>query len=427
MGWTRRRYNRQIMLIGLLILLIGVLLAVGFGIKSLLTPKPLLINVPFPGSATGSVSDFQFEKQTADDLAARTTLLLQDERSGLLAQSYRLAGRFGEPPAERAAAFFAYDQILYGQYLIEQGRREDFQTWWRRFSAEFLMDDGLVRPEQGLSDDLTLNDGDFWRVNLSALRLLAQSSSVWPEKGRQSALQQLSDQLLRLGEQGLSANYQAAVPTAPPVLDPAATPTPKPTATPAVTEPLATIEVLRLSSIDLFAMQQLAQLDDRWQSLYERYLPIVRDGFISDNLPLYALGYIENAGYLTFSGDSPSVNTEEALLTLLHLCEVGEDNARSISWLRDQLFNRRAVYESYHIAQAHATSSVESVPAYAIIARIARIKEDADLYQAAVNRLLWHQATSQTSAARSAVFRQDTEGMIHVMASDNALALLALR
>ncbi|MGI6334186.1 MAG: hypothetical protein ACOX1A_06210 [Saccharofermentanales bacterium] len=423
-----RKGKKRISLVVGLLLAALLLLALTLVLFKVFQPAPSTIKVDFPGAATGRAADFRRPAQVADNLEARLKLLLQKEKSYLLASRYRLAGPFGRPPAERSDIYHARDQLLYGQYLMEQKLNREFNRWWREFSSVFLQPQGIVAihpqqtPEQALADD------DFWPVNLQSARLLAQSCSVWPNKAGQESLGRLSDQLLELGSRGFSADYDAAVPTLPPILDPGATPTPKPTATPAVTEPLPVQRILRLSTLDLFTMQQLVQVDQRWQKLYDQYLPIVKNGYINDSLPLYAFGYIDHKeGYLTYSGSMPFINTEEALTTLLHLCEVGQENDRSISWLRDQMFNHRAIYEFYHIALGSAGSNVESVPAYAIVARIARIKGDADLYEAAVNRLLWHQATSQTSAALSAVFRQDSEGLIHVLAADNVMALLALR
>ena len=427
MAWTRRRYDRRFLIIGLTFVLSASLLTLAAWLMGWFSPRDVLIEIGTPGAARQEASSFQLDKSTADAMEARMILLLRDERTGLLAQRYTLAGRFGEPPAERSAVIMARDQLIFGQYLLEQDRRDAFRDWWRLFSNEFRREDHLFDSITGQNQTDQNQTGIDLHVNMSVLRLLAQSISRWPDQHRQADLLSLSDQMLKLGSSGFAANYDAAVPTVPPIPDPGATPTPRPSVTPAVTDPIATLRVLSLSSIDLYTMRQLSSLDSRWQSLYDRYLPIVRDGYINDNLPLYALGYIEGTGYLPFSGISPAVNTAEALRTLLHLCEVGEDNPRSISWLRDQLFNRRAIYESYHIAQNTPFSSAECIPSYAIVARIARIKGDADLYQAAVNRLLWHQATSRTSAAFSAVFREESSGLFHILALDNSMALLALR
>jgi hypothetical protein len=385
------------------------------------------VEIGRPGAAVGDAADLRVAKAEADALSARMIALLKNSATGMLADSYRLAGRFGKPEAVLATVGSAANQLRYGTYLMEQGWEEDFQTWYRDFAEIFFTSEGLVKSQASLAGLDASQADDFWRVNLAALRLLGQSCTLWPDLSRQAALRQLSDLLLAEAGQGLGPDFNATVPTVAPTPDPAATPTPKPTASPPA-EPGKTLPVLRLASLDLFTMQQLAQLDSRWQDLYNICLPLVKNGCISDDLPLYALGYsTAEQGYLNYSGITPAVDTEEALLTILHLCEVGEANPLSIHWLRDQLFNGDAIYETYHIAQGQATTDRECVAGYAIIARIARIQNDQDLYDAAVRRLLWHRATSQTSAALSAVFRTGDDGLVTVYAKDNTWTLLAMR
>jgi len=122
-----------------------------------------------------------------------------------------------------------------------------------------------------------------------------------------------------------------------------------------------------------------------------------------------------------------AIDTAETLRVVLHLCEVGHAPQRSLAWIRAQLFNQSALYASYHPGQGTPVDLKECLEAYAMTARIARITGDGLLYRAAVDRLLWHQATSQTSPALSAVFRQAEDGAYYVWAHDNLWALLALR
>jgi len=390
------------------------------------SPGDSLLSVGQPGSASGSAGHYQHSSEAIELLRQRMIKLLNQETGGL-ANWYRLAGKFGVPESVRSTEFLASDQLRYGQYLLEQRKLQDFQIWWQNFRLTYLSPAGLVRPAARVTDDNIRLEADFWRTNISAARLLAQSCSVWPDRKRRSDLNNLSQQLLALADKALSADYTATVPTPAAVLDPAATPTPKPANTPAAVE-IPKLDVLRLASLDLFAMQQLAPLDDRWRSLYERCLPIVQNGYLNDSLPLYALAYVEGqGGYLNYNGGNSSLDTEESLLVMLHLCESGQDISRSLNWIRDQLYNQHALYSSYHIIQGQATSSQECLAGYAMVARMARIIGDENLYQAAANRLLWHQATSLSSEALSAIFREDASGLVIIMAADNTWALTALR
>lgn len=363
---------------------------------------------------------------TARDLEARLLLLLQSD--GSLTAWYRLADRTGVVQAEQAEERHAEDQIRYGQYLLEQRRSKEFRQWWQTFRAAWLDQAGLCLCSPRLTTAGVTAD-DSLRVHFMLARLLAQSVSIWPDQGRVSDLQRLSNHLLNNLAGGLPADSLAAVPTAGPVPDPGATPTPKPTATPTpAPDERLRLEVLRLASIDLFAVRELAALDPLWQAYAVDLLDLVLQGYLGDDLPLFAWAVRQDgSGIIPFAGNQPAIDTEEAMLTLLHLCEIGQAPPRSISWIKDQLLNQRAIYTQYHAAQGTALGNQECLPAYAMIARMARILQDDTLYRLAVERLLWHQATSTRSAALSALFRQEDSGQIMVWASDNTWALLALR
>jgi hypothetical protein len=422
MSGLQRHSRRRILLAGMAGLLV-IVLGIGLGwLLGWFGPAGQPLQAGSPGAATGSGNEFRIAETAAGLLQQRMLKLL--ENGGSLASWYRLAGKFGQPDAVRSAEYLAADQLRYGWFLLEQGDRKIFQNWWLRFRAMYLTETGVIRPDKGSAN---LAAGDFWRTNLAGARLLLQSCSRWPDRQRRADLQQLSAQLLELAASGLAVEYLAGMPTPGPTFNPAATPTPKPSVSPAAIA-APQIAVLRLATLDVFAMQQLVQVDPRWQDLAAKYLAIVKAGYLGDALPLYALAYdASRQGYLPYSGDSPSVDTAEAMLVMLHLSEIGQLNGHSLSWLREQLYNQHALYESYHITQNQPTSSQECLPAYAMAARIARIQGDQDLYAAAVERLVWHQATNQRSAALDAIYREDAAGLILVTAADNTWALLALR
>jgi hypothetical protein len=391
-------------------------------------PPQSSVSMDMPGSASGQTGNFRQDEVTISNLWSQMVKLLGTDGKKSLASWYRLAGRIGKPAAEKSNEYLAEDQLRFGQFLLEQGNKKAFQAWWTQFQHDYLSYSPLVPEQPSGVGAATGNQAGDWRRSSMLLRLLAQSCANWPDRQRINDLQQLSDAMLQSVNGKIPADFSAAVPTPDPVPDPAATPTPKPAVSPQATpEAFPTLTVLRLASIDLYAMQQMASLDGRWETLRDRCLPLVENGYISDSLPLYALAYdASQDGYLPFSGKVPAVDTAEALLTILHLAEVGRDNPRSLSWIKDQIFNHKAVYDSYHITQGQPASNGESLASYAIIARIARIKNDQELYTAAIKLLLWHQATSQRSEALHAIYRQDESGVIFVFAADNTWTLLAI-
>jgi hypothetical protein len=386
------------------------------------------LSVGLPGALAESQDTYAVEASAAAALENRMNQLLLEQDQ--LAAWYRLAGRTGQPPAERSTAALALDQVRYGQFLLEQGDRKRFLAWWEGYRDVWLNDEGGSAGNlEHQADAPAPGTADWFRVNLLLARLLTQSCTLWPEQQQMEDLVRLSDLILTDLDHGIPTDQTAVVPTAGPILDPGATPSPRPTAAPTpAADAGIRLDVLRLASIDLFAMQSLIQVDEAWQPIYDRCLAVVLNGYLGDAMPLYAWAWQpQSDGYLPFQGDQPVIDTEEAILTILHLCEVGQVPQRSISWIREQLYNHSALYVSYHTGQGTATDQRECLPAYAMVARIARIIRDEPLYRSAVSRLLWHQATSQTSPARSAIFREEPDGAIFIWARDNVWALLALR
>lgn len=413
---------------------LGLLLAGGGLLAWLLgwfSPAPAARPFERPGSAAGSVID-----GLTVDVDWRTSLRSRlFERLGTadgFREWYQQQDRDTGLAAVTADRLLASDQLQYGAWLIEQDLHSDFTTWQAAFQGRFLATDGLVIKERTVTADGSLNPADLvasgsWPPTLQYLRILGQAYARWPSRTLDEAERRLSDRLLDLWQAGLTADREAAIPTTAPTLDPAATPTPKPTGDLKPTPmPGQSAAVIELASLDLLTMRSLAGLDPAWEKLYETALGLTAGGYLGDDLPLYATGWLPaSEGYLMFDGDQPVVDTEATIAVVLHLAEVGQAQTRSINWIKERLFNDRALYERYHLAQGQPTSTVECLPAYAMTARIARIVGDKTLYAKAVERLAWHRATSGTSSVLGAVFRQDEAGLIRMTAHDNLWSLLA--
>lgn len=362
---------------------------------------------------------YSTDPQLAVDLLERAEQRLAD---GLVWHEwYQQAGPLQQPPAQRSASATLSDQLLYGQWLLEQRERRDFIDWWAMLNGQWLLPDGPSFPQ-------TTADGWFPAQQLQLLQLLGQSVTLWPDDDRFRQLSHLSDQLLLRYDGELPSGRPVAVPTPLPAPDPAATPTPRPTATPSPDPDVPTLAVVRLADLDLMAMTDLIQISSDWQFLRDEALHVLQDGYISDALPLFALAWSpDDQQYILFSGDQPHLDLEPSLRTMLHLAEVGRLPQRCLNWLKDQLYNRGALYQSYHSVQGDPTSEIETPLIYALTARLALTADDPDLYGLAADRLLSFRATSSTSDVRSAVFRVEPDDLIRIWASDNLMTLLILR
>ncbi len=414
--------------LGVLILVAGALWA--FGVFRPGRNSPTSFDVALPGSrmdAASGLSGLSFGTE-ADAVWKTTKKLLASGR--FLQTRASLATKDGKTPFESSALLSASDQLLLLQHELEQDRRSSFFEIQEAFSADFVGLDGLVRPFLPVSADQIASPAD----SLLYARLCAEGYARWRDDRLLSACRATSEALLMGLDAGgfLSTDRLAVLPTpAPTPTDiPDETPTPGPTSTPLPTPtppPVRTLRVLGLSQADFEAMRLLAMLDARWTAVLAAHLAVVEGGFLGEDLPLYAEAYSSSAsGYLPFTGTNPRIDTMESMLVMLHLAEIGRADARGIAWLRRQVMDVRAIYVSYELATGAPASSEECVPAYAVAARIARMKGDREFYLAALDRIRWNVATDKNSAAFGAVFRKDSASRVHIIAEDGLWAMLAL-
>lgn len=184
---------------------------------------------------------------------------------------------------------------------------------------------------------------------------------------------------------------------------------------------------LTLSSLDLEVFRMLSSADSKYQPLYDKALTILSGAMISDNLPLFAIGYSQSsAGYVYYNGDKAQADLISSLKITLHLAQEGAAPQKTILWIKEQLYNQGMLYQSYDLISGQAATDVESVESYGIILQIARAVDDADLYSKAQTRMEWHLATNAKSAARSTIFRELDNSRVVVYAKDNLEALLGV-
>ena len=347
-------------------------------------------------------------------------------------------------PAQWSGEWIAQDQLLYGFWLAEQGRKTSFDQWNKQFRTYFLSPRGLVYPvrnkvgddplemmtglDSGTQLEPAADDSESWPDSLLYLRVLALAYAKWPSDSLNQEETGLAGVLAQVIGTGLAPDQLVAIPTSAPTQDPAATPTPRPEPT---TEQEAASyagdPVIRLAALDLLALKALAELDPTLENRYAEAVSLVQEGLISEALPLYAYGFATSQqGYVRFIRPTPVIDLQESLACALHLAEIGQLDPRTLSWLLEHLLNDNVLYTTYHITQGQPSTAEESLAGLALTARIARIAGHEPLYRQAVERLSWHRATSPTSSVLDAVFRQDSQGVVTMTARDNILALLAM-
>lgn len=178
--------------------------------------------------------------------------------------------------------------------------------------------------------------------------------------------------------------------------------------------------ITTLCYLDLYAMDILSLFDEDWNSIYDKSLEIINNGFISNELPLYRKFYDgDKEGY----DNEERVDTLLSLLVILNKAEVNEDVSQSVTWLKDRLKWYGYISTTYDI-KTMEESRVESTSIYANLALIAKIINDKELYDLAINKMKNFQVLNIESDIYGAF---GYEASNEVYSYDNLNALLAFR
>lgn len=121
-------------------------------------------------------------------------------------------------PAAQSAELSAAEQLLYGAWLVEQGKKSEFQLWLSEFRAAFASPEGLVYAKRKLAADsaaqLALAEpaSSSWPDTLLYIRVLAMAYSRWPQKDLDRAEHAVVQTLGRAIGDSLVADSHAVIP-----------------------------------------------------------------------------------------------------------------------------------------------------------------------------------------------------------------------
>ncbi len=134
---------------------------------------------------------------------------------------------------------------------------------------------------------------------------------------------------------------------------------------------------------DLKTMKQLAEEDSDLQAAYDHTSEIITKGFISNDFPLYYSWY----NYAKERYEMTDLNTSEAMVTALHLAEVGNLSHITVEWIRQQL-NGNGIKARYNVAgEVVSGYNYESTAVYALVAMIGREIGDDEITGKALKKM----------------------------------------
>lgn len=169
---------------------------------------------------------------------------------------------------------------------------------------------------------------------------------------------------------------------------------------------------------DLETLRLLGKVDRRWGNVEKNMRRILQRGYLGDDFPFYQTRYnLESQAY-----ETEHVNMVEALLTALHLSEVGEGSSATLRWVKTALA-QGAIYGAY-TPQGIPVNQIESTAIYALCALLGDAESDQALVNAAIEKLRTLQITDKQSALYGAFADAATQ---QAYSFDNLMALAALR
>lgn len=169
---------------------------------------------------------------------------------------------------------------------------------------------------------------------------------------------------------------------------------------------------------DLETLRLLGKVDRRWGNVEKNMRRILQRGYLGDDFPFYQTRYnLESQAY-----ETEHVNMVEALLTALHLSEVGEGSPATLRWVKTALA-QGAIYGAY-TPQGIPVNQIESTAIYALCALLGDAESDQALVNAAIEKLRTLQITDKQSALYGAFADAATQ---QAYSFDNLMALVALR
>lgn len=169
---------------------------------------------------------------------------------------------------------------------------------------------------------------------------------------------------------------------------------------------------------DLAVLSRLGEQDGRYRRLYDKTLPLILEGRISEKFPLYYSYY--DYGAQNYGGGA--LNMAEALTTLLHLAEADELPPEALDWLEEEL-DRGCIYAAYDTQGSPAQDGYyESTAVYALLTMIALEEGREALAGKAVNRMEQFRIQDVNSECNRLFGNSDGTG---IYSFDQGMALLA--
>lgn len=180
----------------------------------------------------------------------------------------------------------------------------------------------------------------------------------------------------------------------------------------------ATSMGISIPYLDIYTMELLSEIDTRWVAVLDSSERIIDNSFMGADFPFYKT----KLDYDTRKYEEVTqFNMTEGLVTILHLAEVGKVKDETIDWIMEKLSKGESIYTYYNLDGSKGSDD-KSTAIYALICRIGKQIDNAELYEMSFKKLDDFYVNDKSSEIYGAFGDKDD---LEVYSFDNLQGLLA--
>lgn len=357
-------------------------------------------------------------------------LALEGDKEGLFLVSFYETAKKPGGEGSHSNLYLASDQIMLGRGLARMGRRSDFLRWAQAFDQ--LFKDG----ERGFHlAYLEEREGSLqgqeahWSLTLAFTRALLEGYQAFGGQDLAQMIQDSSDKLLPLFQEGRTASLLQAGPRMLLAYDEWDIPPPGTLPQPGQDKPIEYVRGTHLADVDLWALMALSRFNPAWAPLASQWQSILHEARLDSQGPLFASALEEDGqSYIPVTGGSLLCQTSEQIRIALYLAEVESLDGTFVSFLRSQLRDDKRLPSGWNPATGAPAASLARSSDYALALSLGRAVQDKVLIDSAREVLMYQYASSQSSDIFGGWYRPgETDRSYKLLAEDNAAVLVALR
>jgi len=409
-------------------LFIGIIFILVLIINYFFFTKSPEINVVLHGAKSENM-DYSESVLSARLKDGMEKILKTDE--GFLVSDYTVEWIEGNANFIQSEYILFSDQIGLLSFYVRQNDRKSFKKLYDSINRNFRDDRGLFAEKIYKQNKEIVPSAEMLiSEQIMYARVLLEGYSVFKNIKYLNLAETISIAILPLCSKDniVPSKFEIALPPPLPSPDFSATPTPKPEVTPKIPiEDIRYIYVTDISQIDLYALKLLTQIDEGWNIIYQNTFDIMKNSYLSGDFSFYRPAYDTVAeSYIPYKGESPLFVTADQLKIMISLAESGEINYQAYSYIKQMIMNYKILYSTYQIPSGTPGTQSQSLDGYALMAKLARIIRDEQVYEICVEKIFWNTASSTTSPIFGLVFQNESEAVVktysyYVIAALNSL------